>query len=241
MTRRTTRRTLHFAAARVVAIVLLGVSATSCGQAILSAPTGSTLQIFVNPPFIAANGDTAVVSVLVTEPAGTPAPDGTVVQFFTSLGRIDEQAKTNDGVARVNLVSDARSGSATVTAVSGPINVKLENIVIGAPRVSSVRTLALDPTIDTRLGRSIANIKATVLDGSGNPIPGIFVRFSVTQNVAFDHIQGPRDVASDNNGEALSRVQTSRTTAGTIIIKVEVLAPMTGAIPDIVIQVLAGP
>jgi hypothetical protein len=232
------RRTALSAAARVVAVLLLGAGAPSCGQAILSAPTGSTLQIFVNPPFIAANGDTAVVSVLATEPAGTPVPDGTVIQFFTSIGRIDEQAKTNDGVARVNLISDARSGTATVTAVSGPVNVKLENFVIGAPRVSSVRTIALDPVIDTRLGRSIAFIKATVLDSNGNTIPGIFVRFTVSQNPATDHILGPRDVATDNSGEATSRVQTNRTTPGTIIVKVEVLAPMTGTIPDIVIQVL---
>ena len=94
----------------MAALAIAGLVLPSCGQALLSAPSGSTLQIFVNPPFIAANGDTAVVSVLAIEPAGTPVPDGTVVQFFTTLGQIDEQAKTNDGVARVNLISDARNG-----------------------------------------------------------------------------------------------------------------------------------
>jgi hypothetical protein len=65
----------------------LGALTLSCGQAIITAPLGSTMAISINPPFIAANGDTAVVSVLVLEPAGTPVPDGTVVQFFTTLGR----------------------------------------------------------------------------------------------------------------------------------------------------------
>ena len=41
------------------------------------------------------------------------------MQFFTNLGDIDEQGKTNDGVARVNLRANGRSGVATVTAVSG--------------------------------------------------------------------------------------------------------------------------
>jgi hypothetical protein len=227
-------------AVALATLTVLALSFASCGQAILVAPTGSTLQIFVNPAFIAANGDTAVVSVLVIEPAGTPAPDGTVVQFFTTLGKIQEQAKTNDGVARVNLISDARSGTAVVTAASGPVSVKAENIVIGAPRVTSVRTTALDPTIDLRQGKSTASIRATVLDDKGNPIPGIIVRFTVTSSVATDHLLDGADIATNNNGDAVNRVQTSRVTAGTITVKVEVLAPFTGTIPDISVQVLAG-
>ena len=39
-------------------------------------------------------------------------PDGTEVFFFTTLGRVDESGKTRNGVARVNFVSDARSGKA---------------------------------------------------------------------------------------------------------------------------------
>lgn len=234
------RRVRSRVAARVAVLILAGSLLPSCGQAILSAPDGTTLQIFVNPSFIAANGDKAVVSVLAIEKAGTPVPDGTVIQFFTTLGKIDEQGRTNDGVARVNLVSDARSGTATVTAVSGAVNVKADNIVIGAPRVSTVRTQAVDPTIDLKLGKSIANIRATVLDDKGNPIPGIIVRFTVTSNPAFDRILDGTDVATNNSGDAFDRVQTSRTTAGTITVKVEVLAPFTGTAADITIQVLAG-
>ena len=81
-----------------------------CHQVILTAPPGSTITLIANPGFISANGGVSVISALVFEPAGTPVPDGTVVQFFTNLGRIDEQGKTNDGVARVNLVADSRSG-----------------------------------------------------------------------------------------------------------------------------------
>ena len=42
-----------------------------------------------------------VISALLLEPAGTPVPDGTVVQFFTTLGRIEEQGRTNDGDSKI--------------------------------------------------------------------------------------------------------------------------------------------
>lgn len=106
-----------------LALLVLGQLAAlaqwTCHQALLTAPPGSTITVFANPTFISANGGISVISALVIEPAGTPVADGTVVQFFTNLGRIDEQGKTNDGVARVNLVADSRSGPACVTAFSG--------------------------------------------------------------------------------------------------------------------------
>jgi hypothetical protein len=101
------------------ALAALAILHLTCNQAIMTAPPGSSLSCFANPEFIATNGDISVISALVVEPAGTVVADGTVVQFFTNLGHIQEQAKTNDGVARVNLISDTRSGTATVTAVSG--------------------------------------------------------------------------------------------------------------------------
>lgn len=233
------RRVYETVAARVAAVSLAAMALSSCGQAILSAPEGTTLNIFVNPSFIALNGDTAVVSVLAFEKAGTPVPDGTVIQFFTTLGTIDEQAKTNDGVARVNLRSNATSGTAVVTAVSGSASIKSPDVAIGAPRVSKVATQAIDPTIDLRLGKSTAQIAARVADNAGNPIPGIIVRFTAS-NPATDRLLDGSDRTTNNNGDAVNRVQTSRTTAGTITIKVEVLAPGSVTAADITVQVVAG-
>jgi hypothetical protein len=68
---------------------------------------------------VIANGGVSVVTAILVEPAGTFAPDGTEVFFFTSLGRVDASGKTTNGVARVNFVSDTRSGLALVTAISG--------------------------------------------------------------------------------------------------------------------------
>jgi hypothetical protein len=102
-----------------IGLLLLAAIHTACEQALFTAPPGSSLTLVANPTFIPANGGVSVISAFVVEPAGTLVPDGTVVQFFTTLGTIDREGKTHDGVARVNLVSDARSGIATVTALSG--------------------------------------------------------------------------------------------------------------------------
>lgn len=202
--------------------LLLGAFTLSCGQAIITAPVGSTMSISINPPFIAKDGDIAVVSVLILEPAGTPVPDGTVVQFFTTLGRIDEQGKTNDGVARVNLRSDARSGTAKVTAFSGPATAT-SDVIVGSSRPTRVSLALLDARIDLSEGRSTARFKATVTDANGNFVVSVPVRFSVVDSPSVDTIHGT-DTVTDNNGDAFSSVQTRRTTPGTIRVRAEVFA-----------------
>lgn len=208
---------------RSACMLLVGVAALSCGQAILTAPVGATLVMSVNPGFIAAQGDVAVVSVLVLEPAGTPVPDGTVVQFFTTLGKIPEQGKTNDGVARVNLESDSRSGTAKITAFSGAATASAD-VIIGATRPTRVVPALLDARINLTLGQSIGRFKVTVLDANGNPVTGVPVRFSVLDNPATDTILDGPDQFTDNSGDATGRVQTKRTASGTIRLKAEVLS-----------------
>jgi hypothetical protein len=214
-------RSLRFL--RLTAVLCVSFAGLSCGQALLTAPVGSTLAISINPPFIAAHGDTATVSVLVLEPAGTPAPDGTVVQFFTTIGKIPEQGKTNDGVVRVTLQSDTKSGTAKITAFSGASTVSGE-VAIGAARPARVSFAILDARIDLSDGKTIGRFKATVFDASGNPIEYVPVRFSVIDNPATDTLLRGPDVFTDNNGDAESSVQTKRTVPGAIKIRAEVLS-----------------
>jgi hypothetical protein len=100
-------------------LLVVILSQLTCHQAIFTAPPGSNMSCVANPENIAAFNGVSVISCLILEEVGTPVSDGTVVQFFTNLGRIPEQGKTNDGVVRVNFQSDGRSGRATITAVSG--------------------------------------------------------------------------------------------------------------------------
>jgi hypothetical protein len=194
--------------------------------------------VSVNPPFIAANGDTAIVSVFILEPAGTPVPDGTVVQFFASLGQIPEQGKTNDGVARVTFRSDARSGVARITAFSGTTTTDAIEVTIGAKRPKQAIGGLIDPRIDLRTGQTIARVKVTVLDEDGNPVSSVPVRFSVTKDPATDTILDRADQTTDNNGEAWVRVQTRRTTVGTIEVRAQVLSSTEGLGADIFIPVV---
>ena len=96
------------------AVLLLG-----CGGAYLTAPPGSTLTLVANPAFIPSHGGVSELMAIVTEPAGTDVPDGTVVLWSTTLGHVDRETRTQRGIARNRLVSDSRSGLATVVAASG--------------------------------------------------------------------------------------------------------------------------
>lgn len=190
-------------------LALLGLALLQvvCHQAILTAPPASTLTVFANPEFIAANGEVSVISALIIEPAGTPVPDGTVVQFFSTLGRIEEQGKTNDGVARVNLVSDTRSGDAEITAVSGSNN-GTTTVKIGSGRPSLVIVSADPPRIraeDPRRSRIVAN----VVDASGNAVRNVPVFFSVDGTPSTEFMaSGGAPVFTDANGQAVDELRT---------------------------------
>jgi hypothetical protein len=89
--------------------------------------------------------------------------DGTVVQFFTTLGRIEEQGKTNDGVARVKLVSDSRSGTARVSAVSG------------GGSITQPTATATGTATSTPIGTATATATATSSGGGGVTSDGVDV------------------------------------------------------------------
>jgi hypothetical protein len=212
------------------------VQFSSCHQAILTAPPGSTLTLFANPPFIPANGGVSVISALVIEPAGTPVPDGTVIQCFTSLGRVDEQSKTNDGVARFNLVSDSRSGIAVVTCVSGapaapgPAPSPSPDPSPTAPAPGGSGSGSIQVVIGTALPRVViatadpatieaadpreSTIVANVFDAAGNPVANVPIIFRIVpvsgslppDTERLESESNPR--FTDNNGRALDVLRT---------------------------------
>jgi hypothetical protein len=185
----------------------------TCHQAILTAEPGVTLTLFINPGFIPAHGGVAVVTAFLQEEVGTPVPDGTVVQFLTSLGIIDEQGKTNDGVARVNLRSDARSGLATITAFSG-LALDSQTVEIGAILPATVFVAADPPRIVLSVSRT-SHIIATVLDSRGNPVANVPLLFRVASDATTpnrtDFIEnGDAPVFTDTNGRAERILRTQR-------------------------------
>lgn len=214
----------------------LVVIGSSCHQSIMTAPPGSTFSLFANPGFIPANGGVSIITAVVYDGTGQPVPDGTVIQFFTTLGRIDEQARTNDGVAKANLVADGRSGTAKVFAQSGGGSIPGTAPTVtasGSPPPSAgggggvngagpidveIGTVLPKSILLTAEPRNIASdapryttLTASVFDASGNPIKNVPVVFSiVTDNDFSESLEsGGRPVYTDNNGQAHDRLWTS--------------------------------
>lgn len=234
-------------------LVLLGVAHLTCNQAILTAPPGSTMFLTANPLFIPANGGVSVVTAFLLEPAGTPVPDGTVVQFFTTLGKIDEQGKSNDGVVRVNLRSDGRSGVAAISAFSGAASSTGSapapapsaspgtttggsgvQVAIGSVLPANVFVTADPPRIT--ISRS-THVFALVTDSAGNPVSGVPVVFSIASTdseAGKDFMDsGGRPLFTDSNGRAEDVMRTQRQlSGGTAIVKATVISgtPIDGTV-----------
>ena len=206
-------------------VAVLALAHVTC-QAILTAPPKSILNLVANPLSIPANGGVSIISATVTEEIGTPVPDGTVVQFFTTLGRIDEQGRTNDGVARVKLVSDSRSGTATVTAFSGGAETTdTLDVTIGNVNVDEIIMRAQPPRITNS---NSTHVFAAVFDENGNPVPNVPVLFTVNDNPQTEFFETSSPVFTNNNGEAENVLRTRRTLAG--IAKVEATLPGSDAV-----------
>ena len=231
---------------KTLLLVLLALTMIKCGDALFTAPPGSSMSLNVNPDFIPNNGGVSEITAFILEPAGTTVPDGTVVQFFTTLGHIEpSQGKTKNGAARVNLVSDSRSGTATVTAVSGgsaaPVPTPSSSPVIApgpitgnASATTSVRIGAVLParvivTADpSRITTSRStHIFATVLDANANPVQNIGVIFTVNTPTEFMDSEG-HPIYTDTNGRAEDVLRTRSSVPTTVTVNVTVLA--SGAI-----------
>ena len=194
---------------KLAALGLAFISLASCEEAPLTAPNGSSIFLQANPGFVIANGGISVVTAAVTEPAGTFVPDGTEVFFFTTLGRVDQSGKTVRGIARVNFVSDSRSGRATVTAISGQApggtNPRVE-IAIGSALPTRV-IVGADPQRLTTQRNS--RIVATVFDEFGNPVQNVPVSFSIDGSLVEETLDsGGALIFTNSNGQATDTLRT---------------------------------
>ena len=188
-------------------LLVLALTLPMCTGVPLTAPSNADITLDANPRSIPANGGVSVITAIVIEPAGTPVPNGTIVFFTTDLGRVDSEAKTKDGIARLNLVSDSRSGTATVTGFSGGSAAPAPS---GSPAATPSPTVRLSfgmatayagkntGTVQVKIGSVLpakvivttnparitsprsALITANVFDGDGNPVANVPVFFSIT-------------------------------------------------------------
>lgn len=187
------------AARRVFSLTILlpvlttaAVVSSGCDKVPLTAPAGTVITMVATTAVLPLNGSTDIVAVLVengttstggtgtttTGSAGTAVHNGTLVQFTTSLGRLEPaEAQTVNGRVTVKLIADGRSGRATVTAFSGSAKQTLE-VVIGAAAAERVLVTATPTLLGSTGGTS--QITARVEDASGNGLAGVPVSFSTT-------------------------------------------------------------
>lgn len=99
----------------LLAVVVLCVGTLACHAAI----NRYSLWLTAHPQAIVADShSSATISAEVRDSNGKAVPDGTVVEFTTSLGIIERRARTTAGVARVRLESGTTTGTAVVSAVA---------------------------------------------------------------------------------------------------------------------------
>ncbi len=252
--------------ARTAGALALMAAVIACAGVLFTAPAGSSCTLIPNPTFVPANGGVSVITAVVTEPAGTPVANGTIILFFTDLGTIDRQGKTKDGIARVNFISDSRSGIANITAQCGgpapagggggvttttlttgttvPVSTGggggsgsgTAKVTVGNANVGGLLLRADPPRITIS---NSTHVFAVVVGVNGNPVANVPVYFRVTDTPAteFFDIQDP--VYTNNNGEAENVMRTRRTTAGSA--KVTAIAPGASAFvssPELIIPIL---
>jgi len=231
---------------RLMGMVLLGTLA-GCAGVLFTAPPGSSCSLIANPPFVASDGGGSNITALVIEPAGTTVSDGTVILFFTDIGSIERQAKTKDGLAHVNFISDSRSGIAHISAVcggsapaaapstspsaspvpapggSGGSGSASISVSVGNVRVKAVVGIRADPPRITVSNST--HVFARVIDENGNGVANVPVWFDVVADPAteFFDITGP--VFTNNSGEAEDVMRTKRTTTGNAQVRARALGP----------------
>jgi hypothetical protein len=120
--------------------LVLGLGGAGCGGSVSpTAPTGpaSSYSVSVSARAdIVPPGGIAQVIALVADQNGAPAPDGTAVQFTSTLGRMDPaQATTRLGTATATFIPIGTIGIADVraqvgAAQSGPLQLSVGSSTI---------------------------------------------------------------------------------------------------------------
>ena len=162
----------------LLALLVVVSALSACDKVPLLAPTESTITLTVSTTVVPVNG-TAEVSASVTESAGTPVQNGTVVTFTSSFGTIDPtEARTQGGKATVRFLASTQSGTAKVGAFSGAARAEELEILVGGAAAETIVLRADPQTVPASGGTT--EVVATVLDAAGNPLQGVPVTFTTT-------------------------------------------------------------
>ena len=199
-----------------------GAVLVGCDKVPLLAPTESTIVINVSTTVVPVNG-TAEIIASVTESAGTPVHNGTVVTFTSSFGTIEpREAQTQGGKATARFIGSSQSGTARIGAFSGASRAEEIEIRVGAAAADRIAVRAEPATVPATGGT--VQLIAIVTDTSGNPLPGAPVVFSadngsLSSNTATTNELGQAQAALTTNRETVARAAVAAKEA-TVTIRV---------------------
>ena len=193
------------------------IVSASCDKMPLTAPAGSAITLSVATNILPVNGSVEILAVVLegavgtgtaNQPGqtqagvGTPVHNGTVVTFLTTLGRIEPaEAQTEAGRAKARLIADGRSGTATVTAISGAARATAD-VRVGAAGAARISITASPQALPATGGQS--TITARVEDQQGNGLYGVPVSFSTTAGTL-----ATTSVISGEDGTAATTLTTN--------------------------------
>jgi heat shock protein HslJ len=186
-------------------LVALASLAASCDSVPLTAPTQSTIVLFANANNVALHAS-ADITAIVNESGGTPVQNGTVVTFSTTLGTIDpSDARTHNGRVTVKFNAGGLSGTARISAFSGPANATALELKIGGAAATRVQ-LTAEPAQVPSTGGTV-DLIATVTDDDGNRLSGVPVTFTASAGRL-----GSTSVTTDGAGVGRTTLTTDRET-----------------------------
>lgn len=140
-----------------------------------------SVYLTARPEVITADsGSSTTISAEVRDSDGHLVPDGTVVDFAASLGRVDQKARTSNGVARARMQSSLTTGISLVTAAvqgsRGVAEVRVEVLPAG----TKTETLS-GLTISTTSGQLLYDPERRVIDCVG----GVAIKMGKLEISAF--------------------------------------------------------
>lgn len=168
------------------------------------------LTISASPATILNFGDTAIITVRAFEPDGRPVLDGARIQLSAGKGSITPEVRTVNGLAEAVYVSDASTGTVTITAQSGSIGadgaVSIDIEVIDRETEISAAALNVNPSNLSDAG-GVVDIRMAVLGPDGEALAGKPVVFSSN----FGTLAGNGSpILTDSNGVAADELFLSQ-------------------------------
>lgn len=130
------------------------------------------MELTASPQVLLADGvSRCTIRAAVSDAAGLPVEDGTLVSFYTSLGNIDTSATVQRGVAEASLVSSTQPGQAVVNASAGiakaEITVTFSAQPVAKPKGAAVFSLEANYIayyVDLHLFDALGNVRLTYRD-----------------------------------------------------------------------------